>query len=165
MITSDVRLCLITALASLALAAGCAKGIDPNYAAYLKTAANKEQKPLVEIKAVPGQQITGLASITVYAPGQSVARLEQYKPPPPHPVWGVLGSAIRAASVVGSIWAAGDAAKGLANAVGKHAGHNTTISGTASGTQSGVVVPTGAGSSGSQAPADSHDSSITGAEE
>ena len=50
---------------------------------------------------------------------------------------------------------------GLADTVGKHAGHNTTISGTASGTQSGVVVPTGTGATGNSTPADSHDSTTT----
>lgn len=59
----------IILLAATALTAcGTPPPVDPNYIAYLNAGVSKQQKPLVEIKAQSGQQITGLESITVYAP-------------------------------------------------------------------------------------------------
>lgn len=79
----------------------------------------KEQKPLVRIEAQPGQQITGLAKIEVYAP-QAVATVQQSRPNE----WaGVANTALGITGTALGIKLGGDAAIGLAGAVGKGANH------------------------------------------
>ena len=66
-----------------AVLAGCATSED--YRAYLAAQeganlrAYAERKPLVEIEAVPGQQITGLKAMRVYLPEQP-QKVEQMRP-------------------------------------------------------------------------------------
>ena len=146
------HLMIWVAFAGLALiltTTGCApKTADPNYIAYLNTVKAKKQQPLVKIEALPGKQITGLKSITLYAGGGNAGAVQMYRPPAPHPVWGVLSGAIKVAGVVGSIWATGEAFKGVANAVGASAGGNSYLSGSVSGDQSGIVMTPGPWSTG-----------------
>lgn len=150
----------VAALAALALAAGCDdEKARVAYYNYLKTVegAQKAERKLLEIIPIDGKPIN-VKSITVYQPDTGYVNRAPYIKPTYHPAWSIFGTALRIAGQVGTVVAAGNAARGLADTVGKSAGHNTTITGTASGTQSGVVVPTGPGATGASTPADSHDS-------
>jgi len=166
-LTLVARLCVITALLlALAALSGCSdEKARTAYYNYLATIENKgknrQPQKLLEIEPVPGKPMV-FKKITVYQQTGTLKRIVPYIKPTYHPIWGVLGTAVKVAGGVAQIWAAGDAATNLANAVGKHAGHNTTITGTASGTQSGVVVTPGAGSTGGSSPVDSHASTQYG---
>ena len=97
---------------------GCASG---NYGEYVKAQSDanrlavESQKPMVRLTAQPGQPITGLASLEVYAPTAAPV-IQQSRPNE----WaGVLGQGI---SVVGSVLGikyAGEAATSLADSVGR----------------------------------------------
>lgn len=74
----------------------------------------KEQKPLVRIEAQPGQQITGLAKIEVYAP-QAIPQIQQARPNE----WAaVANNAIDKLGGVGQVIATGRAVVGIADVVG-----------------------------------------------
>lgn len=97
---------------------GCASG---NYGEYVKAQSDanrlavESQKPMVRITAQPGQPITGLASLEVYAP-TSAPVIQQSRPNE----WaGVLGQGISVAGSVLGIKYAGEAATSLADSVGK----------------------------------------------
>ena len=97
---------------------GCASG---NYGEYVKAQSDanrlavESQKPMVRITAQPGQPITGLASLEVYAP-TSAPVIQQSRPNE----WaGVLGQGIGVAGSVLGIKFAGEAATSLADSVGK----------------------------------------------
>ena len=95
---------------------GCAgpKVQDPNYALYQQ--AMKEQPPLVDIKwSEDGQRIKQL---TV----NPQMNIQQKQPDAPHPAWAVVNSFVRAAGIVGGIWAGGQAIEGIVEA-----GRGTTI--------------------------------------
>lgn len=102
----------------VALLTGCASG---DYGEYVKAQSDanrlavESQKPMVRLTAQPGQPITGLASLEVYAP-TSAPVIQQSRPNE----WaGVLGQGI---SVVGSVLGikyAGEAATSLADSVGR----------------------------------------------
>ncbi len=99
---------------------GCA---STDYNAYLaaQSEANRQaleaQKPLIRITAQPGQQITGLASVEVYAPQQAPV-IQQAKPNE----WAsVVGQALGVFGTVGGIVAAGNAAVNLSKSVGNAA--------------------------------------------
>lgn len=109
---------LLILAATLALA-GCAT--DKNYQAYLtaQDGANRqaqtEQKPLVRLTAQPGQAITGLQSLEVYTPA-AASVIQQARPNE----WaGVVGQALNVVGTVAGIRAAGQAAVGLADSVGR----------------------------------------------
>lgn len=112
----------IIAVVVLALA-GCSTSGD--YRDYLTAqhAANeiaaKEQKPLFRLTAQDGQPITGLASIEVYMPTAPV-QIQQSRPNE----FVALGqSALGVVSTGLGLKLGGDAAIGLAGAVGKAANH------------------------------------------
>ena len=70
------------------MVAGCTSSYSKNYRAYVAAEAAKpvpEKKPLLKITAQEGQQITGLASIEVYAPDASDAHINKIAPPVPEP--------------------------------------------------------------------------------
>lgn len=96
---------------------GCASTDYDNYIKAQTTANEmqlKAQKPLVEIEAVEGQQITGLKALRVYAPQQQ-AVIQQSRPNE----WaGVVTQAIGVVGTVGGIVAAGNAAVSLTKQVG-----------------------------------------------
>lgn len=71
-------------LVSFAFAlAGCASSPDSEaaYYAMVRAEMSQPQDRVVEIVAQPGEQITGLQSVTVYAPRNRGA-VQQYRPPP-----------------------------------------------------------------------------------
>lgn len=97
---------------------GCASG---NYGEYVKAQSDanrlavESQKPMVRLTAQPGQPITGLASLEVYAP-TSAPVIQQSRPNE----WaGVLGHGISVAGSVLGIKYAGEAATSLADSVGR----------------------------------------------
>ena len=97
--------------------AGCAS--SPDYDSYLKaqTEANRQaqesQKPLVRLTAQPGQQITGLQSLEVFAP-TSMPVIQQARPNE----WAaVVGQGLGVLGTVGSIYYGGKAAASLASEV------------------------------------------------
>jgi len=149
----------------LALAAGCAGSQQFHQAQAQAIQAGEQTQQAVatglagcaksEDPATRAQCTLGLVVLGLQ---HKTAQVQQARP---HPAWGILGNAVNLVGKVGTIWAAGEAARGLADTVGKSAGHNTTITGTASGTQSGVVVTPGAGSKSTSQPADSHQSTTT----
>ena len=109
------------------LTTGCASsGVE--YAAYLKAQSDanamhvQSQKPLVEIEAIEGQQITGLKSVRVYAPS-SAPVIQQARPNE----WAAVASqALGVVGTVGGIIATGKAAIGIAKEVrlGSTAGYS-----------------------------------------
>lgn len=72
------------------------------------------QRPLVRIEALPGQTITGLASIEINAP--SAAPI--LPPEQPHPVWQTINSLLPFIATIGVANAVGRASIGVANSVG-----------------------------------------------
>ena len=98
---------------------GCA---STDYKEYVQAQAEANRlatdtaKPLVRLTAQPGQAITGLASLEVYAPTQAPviqqARANEWA--------GVLGQGLSIAGTVLGIKVAGDAAIGLSDSVGKY---------------------------------------------
>ena len=96
---------------------GCATHTDQSYInAQLDSQrlAYEAQKPLVEIIAQPGQQVTGLGGIRVYMPVQA----QQIQQSRPNEWAGVAGQALGVVGTVGGIYYAGRAAVNLANTVG-----------------------------------------------
>jgi hypothetical protein len=90
-----------------------------DYNAYLKAqqAAFEAQKPVFELEAMPGEAITGLKAIRVYAQAPAV---QQARPSE----WaGVLGTGLQVLGIVGGIKYQGEAAANLATAVGGAANH------------------------------------------
>ncbi len=123
-------------LAALAGLVGCSskEEVLAYYQANLE--AIKAQKPLVELEAQPGQEITGLKALRVYAPQASGGRVAQHE----DPGWKVLGQGVGAAAAVGGAWVALDGANKLAGTVGAVAGHNTSAPTYAPSGQGGVIV-------------------------
>lgn len=112
----DLVLLTISAIALLLLMSGCATS---DYGNYLKAQAeaNKQamtgQKPLLELTAQPGQPITGLASLRVYAPSQMPV-IQQARPNE----WAaVVERALGVAGTVGAIHVGGQALTNLAGEV------------------------------------------------
>lgn len=104
----------LTALAVALCLTGCA---NQEYIAYAAAHAEQPQtqQPLVQIKAQPGQQITGLESITVYAPNNQQG--PNIAPPPPN-VWArVLETGLGVVGTVAGYHYGGKAAIGIANAI------------------------------------------------
>ena len=96
---------------------GCATHTDQNFInAQLDSQrlVYEAQKPLVEIIATPGQQVTGLGGIRVYMPVQA----QQIQQSRPNEWAGVAGQALGVVGTVGGIYYAGRAAVNLANTVG-----------------------------------------------
>tara|TARA_R110002110_G_scaffold415835_1_gene657207 strand:+ start:26961 stop:27494 length:534 start_codon:yes stop_codon:yes gene_type:complete len=85
--------------------------------AYYQAAAAEQGRPLVELVAEPGQAITGLQSLRVYAP-QTGGGVRQYQKQY-HPAWGIAASAVQIGL---PIYLGGKAAVDLADSVGKHVG-------------------------------------------
>lgn len=101
-------------------AAGCAskEEVMAYYQANIEKA--KAQKPYFQMEAQPGQQITGLKSITVYPPnGPGVPQFVD-------PGWAVAGQAIGGAAAVAGAKVVIDGAEKIAGTVGAVAGHNQT---------------------------------------
>jgi len=95
-----------------------------------KATVESQKKPLLRIEAKDGQDIsfTGLKALEVYAPtcddgkGYKVA---QHK----DPAYSVGTTVLSIAAGVAGIWLSGQNMVDLANAVGQHAGRNTTVQG------------------------------------
>jgi len=105
-----------TLAASMLILAGCA---SPGYKDYLTAQADANrhalegQKPLVKLVAQPGQPITGLASLEVYAP-QSAPVIQQSRPNE----WAtVMQTGFSVLGTLGGIKLGGDAAIGLAGEI------------------------------------------------
>jgi hypothetical protein len=113
---------------------GCASNgprqIDPNYSAYvaaMQAQVMREEKPMVKFDMTDDGKLKGLE---VYAPRQIVP-IQQKRPDAPHPGWAVANGLVRAATIVGGIWAAGDAMQGILGAAsggGTYIGSNNTNS-------------------------------------
>jgi|GEM_PF-2765161 len=141
------------------LTAGCASGEEK--AAYLNAQleALKLQKPILELRAQPGQQIElkGVEALLVHAPlgggnGNGLVRQHQNEwAPVAREGLGILG-------VVGGIYFAGEKAVQLAETVGKSAGTQISGSFNNSGGQSPVSFYAGQGGAPSQVISDRHDS-------
>jgi hypothetical protein len=95
-----------------------------------KATVEAQKKPLLRIEAKEGQDIsfTGLKSLEVYAPtcgdGKSY-QVAQHK----DPAYSVGTTVLSIAAGVAGIWLSGQNMVDLANAVGQHAGRNTTVHG------------------------------------
>lgn len=108
--------------------------------------AAMEPKPLVTIKQANGEPITVYQQV-----GQidlsKMPRLEQKRPSE----WAApINNLISTAGIVGGIYAAGQATKDLAQAVGANAGHNTTVSGSYNSSRS--ISDSNIGSGGNSMP-------------
>lgn len=112
-------------IAMVALLSGCST--TGEYKDYLQaqerltTASIAARKPMVSIRAIEGQSITGLASIEVYSP-DSTTQAQQVATPPRNEWAGVVGQGLGVIGTIGGIWAGGTAASNLATAVGGAAG-------------------------------------------
>ena len=111
-------LIMVCGIAALLMLNGCASS---DYGEYVKAQSDanrlavESQKPMVRITAQPGQPITGLASLEVYAPTAAPV-IQQSRPNE----WaGVLGHGIGVAGSVLGIKYAGEAATSLADSVGR----------------------------------------------
>lgn len=113
-----MRTFLIAAI--LVAVAGCATSNEQAYYDALAKIHSRPTMPLVELVAQPGQQITGLQSLKVYAPenGQSGAVVPQYREQH-HPAWGIAATAVQVGL---PIYLGGQAAIGLSKAVGDRVG-------------------------------------------
>ncbi|MCA1988701.1 MAG: hypothetical protein LDL07_06080 [Desulfarculus sp.] len=140
------------------LAAGCASGEEK--AAYLNAQleALRLQKPILELRAQPGQQIElkGVEALLVHAPlgggGGGLVRQHQNEwAPVAREGLGILG-------VVGGIYFAGEKAVQLAETVGKSAGTHISGSFNNQGAQSPISYYVGPGGAPSQGVSDRHDS-------
>lgn len=103
-------------LAAIALIVGCANNPSAEQA-YYQAAAAEQGRPLVELIAEPGQAITGLQSLRVYAP-QTGGGVRQYQKQY-HPAWGIAASAVQIGL---PIYLGGKAAVDLADSVGRSVG-------------------------------------------
>lgn len=130
------KLVALLILAALAGLAGCSskEEVLAYYQAQLE--AIKAQPPIVKLKAQPGQQITGLESLEVYAPQPGGGRVAQHE----DPGWKALGQGIGAAAAVGGAYVALDGANKIAGTVGAVAGHNTSAPTYAPSGQGGVIL-------------------------
>jgi len=108
-----------TLLIATILLAGCATSNEQAYYDAMAKIHSKPAMPLVELVAQPGQQITGLQSLRVYAPesGQA-ATVPQYREQH-HPAWGIAATAVQVGL---PIYLGGQAAIGLSKAVGDRVG-------------------------------------------
>lgn len=106
---------VLLVLIALALVAGCATNQTAEQA-YYQAAAAQQGRPMVELIAEPGQAITGLQSLTIYAPTQG--GVQQYRKQY-HPAWSILGSTLQIGLPV---YLGGKAAVDLVDAVGKRVG-------------------------------------------
>ena len=130
------KIVALMALVALVALAGCAskEEVMAYYQANLE--AVKAQKPLVELEAQPGREITGLRALRVYAPHPGGGRIFQHE----DPGWKTLNQGIGAAAAVGGAWVALDGANKLAGTVGAAAGHNTNVN-----TNAPTYAPSGQG--------------------
>lgn len=103
-------------LAAIALVVGCASNPSAEQA-YYQAASAEQGRPLVELVAEPGQAITGLQSLRVYAPS-TAGGVRQYQKQY-HPAWGIAASAVQIGL---PIYLGGKAAVDLADSVGKSVG-------------------------------------------
>jgi len=99
----------------LALITGCAQQQTAEQAYYAAMVAQAE-RPLVQIEAMPGQEITGLKSVTVYSP--STQGVQQYRQQQ-HPGWSILANTL---SIAAPIYLMGQAQKDIAQVVGNAVG-------------------------------------------
>jgi len=100
-----IGLCII-----LNMNIGCStvKTLDPNYQAYQQ--AMMTQPPLVEIEwTEDGQRMKKLKV-------NPQMNIQQKQPEAPHPAWGLATSVVRGLTLVGGIYAGGDALEGVLEA-------------------------------------------------
>lgn len=105
----------VLAVLMLALVAGCSNNPTAEQA-YYQAAAAQQDRPMVELVAEPGQAITGLQSLKIYAPNQG--GVQQYRKQY-HPAWSILGNALQIGLPV---YLGGKAAVDLADTVGRRVG-------------------------------------------
>lgn len=116
-----MRQILIVLIIALSLTA-CASAPSNEASFYdaQRAWAERVQMPLVELTAQPGQDITGLQSLRVYAPpGGGQAQVVQQYRAPQHPAWGIAADALRIGL---PIYLGGRAAVDLADTVGRRVG-------------------------------------------
>jgi hypothetical protein len=94
---------------------GCAQQPTAEQSYYAAAMAQAE-RPIFKLEAQPGQQITGLQSITVYNP--SSQGVQQYRQQH-HPAWSIAATAVQVGL---PIYLGGQAAIGLSKAVGDRVG-------------------------------------------
>lgn len=147
---------LMLALTAL-LAAGCASTEEKNAYLNAQLEALKLQKPLLYLKAKPGEQITlgGLEELAVYQPlgagGGSLIRQHQNEwAPVAREGLGIIGT-------VGGIYYGGQVAVQLADSIGRSAGAHITGSFNNSGPQSPINYYVGQGGAPAQHVSDRHD--------
>ena len=138
------------------LAAGCAGNEEKTAFLSAQLEAMKLQKPLLELRARPGEQIElrGVEALIIHAPqagAASIKPLQSEWAPVAREGLGILG-------VVGGIYFAGEKAVQLAEVVGRSAGTHITGSFNNSGGQSPINYYVGQGGSPSQGVSDRHDS-------
>jgi len=117
----------------LSLGLGCATqrtAPDPDYVLYQQ--AVKEQKPLVSIEW--NEDMTKMKKLDVYPQ----LNIQQKQQDAPHPIWGVITTAVRGVLTVWGIVEIGNAAEGLAGSVQGNSSY------TAGGNMSGgsMEIPT-----------------------
>lgn len=134
---------ILTTIAAITLT-GCASNKEFLQAQLdAQKVASESQKPLVEITAQPGQQITGLAGIKVYMPTQA-PQIKQHVNE-----WAsVVGQGLSVVGTLGGIKFAGDAAIGLSDSIGRN---NAGIAGMIQAPTTNTTTLSGTGTVGSGA--------------
>ncbi|MFH1061104.1 MAG: hypothetical protein V1797_20775 [Pseudomonadota bacterium] len=149
------NLALLALLAVLAV--GCASSEEKNAYLNAQLEALKLQKPLLYLKAKPGEQITlgGLEELAVYQPlgagGGSLIRQHQNEwAPVAREGLGIIGT-------VGGIYYGGQVAVQLADSIGRTAGTHITGSFNNQGPQSPINYYVGQNGAPAQNVSDRHD--------
>jgi hypothetical protein len=97
--------------------------VNPDYAAYtetIKAYAQREVKPLVDVKIGADGKITGFAMY----PQPKMPNVQQARP---HPGWALAGGALRMAGIFGSIWVAGHTLENIIDSVSQNTGNSINI--------------------------------------
>ncbi len=134
-----MRAALSGLVVALALAGGCISAQERKDYYQAQLDAMRERKPLLEIEAKDGEElrISGLKTLRVYAPnGEAVQQLRDQAAEAAREGLGIAGA-------VATVYVGGEAAVGLADVVGKHAGHTLAVSGAGAGgvIGGGVALP------------------------
>lgn len=145
-------------LATAALAAGCATAEEKQAYLSAQLDALKLQRPLLRLKAKPGEQITltGVEELSVYQPlggagGAGLIRQHQSEwAPVAREGLGIIGT-------VGGIYYGGQVAVKLADSIGRSAGTHITGAFNNAGAQSPINYYVGQNGAPSQNVSDRHD--------
>jgi hypothetical protein len=108
---------------------------------FMVAQANIPQKPLFEMKAIEGKAVENLASIVVYAPGDTKRQaLIQYQEKE-HPAWQVASTAIKTAGTVLGVYFIAEGVKNIVGAI-TSSGASTTMNVSGTGNTSRIVGTT-----------------------